>query len=472
MKKCLEYAKRYWKYIVIFIVCLISIISFLFYPRLKLKHHEMEMEVNTKYKDPGYSAYNIVGKYNNKVKITGTVNSKKLGTYELKYSYKLFLMKATKIRIVKVVDKTAPKITLEEKPEEICKNKYKNYKYKAEDNYDGDITDKVNVELKDDKLIYTVADSSGNDTVLSRKVKLITDNKPELKLKGSKEMTVYKGTAYKEPGYEANDKCDDNLTDKVQVEGKVDKDKTGTYEIKYTVMNSNEVKAEEKRKVYVKEKPAVSQSSASNGAGKVIYLTFDDGPGAYTKQILNTLDKYGVKATFFVTNQFPGYQNLIGEEARRGHVVAVHTYSHNYNVYSSVDTYINDFNKMNEIIKSQTGSYSNLFRFPGGSSNTISRKYSNGVVSAIAKEMSNRGYVYFDWHVSSGDAAGYNSDGIYNAVIRGASGCGGGCVVLMHDIKGTTANALDRILNELTSKGYSFGVLTSSGPTAHHKIAN
>ena len=468
MKKYL----KYWKYVVIFLVCLISIVSFLLYPHLELKDGNIEIDVNTKYKDPGYRAYNILSSFTKKVKVEGKVNPKKVGTYKIKYSYKGIIKKVSKTRAVKVVDKIAPKITLEEEPEEICKNKYKDYKYKAEDNYDGDLTKKVEVELQDDKLIYTVVDSSGNDTVLTRKVKIITDNKPELKLKGSKEMTVYKGTEYKEPGYEAKDKCDGDLTEKVKVEGSVDKSKNGTYEIKYSVFNSNEVKETVTRKVYVKDKPAITGASASNGSGKTVYLTFDDGPGPYTVQILNTLDKYGVKATFFVTNQFPAYQYLISEEAKRGHAIAVHTYTHNYNVYTSVDTYVNDFNKMNEVIKNRTGSYSTMFRFPGGSSNTISRKYSNGVVSAIAREMTEKGYVYYDWNVSSGDAAGYNSTGIYNATVNGVSRCGAHCVVLMHDIKLSTANALDSILSELKSKGYSFGVLTPSGPTAHHKIAN
>ncbi len=468
MKKCL----KYWKYIVIFIVSLISIISFLLYPRLELNEKEIEIDVNSKYSEPGYKAYNILESFTKKVKVDGKVNTKKIGTYKIKYSYKGVIKKVSKTRIVKVVDNLPPKITLEDKPDEICPNKYKNYKYKAEDNYDGDLTKKVNVELKDEKLIYTVSDSSGNDTVLTRKVKLITDNKPEINLKGSKEMTIYKGNDYKEPGYEATDKCDDDLTEKVKVEGSVDKNKIGTYEIKYSVFNSNEAKAEVKRIVYVKEKPAIGDAEASNGSGKTVYLTFDDGPGAYTQSILNTLDKHGVKATFFVTNQFPGYQYLISEEAKRGHVIAVHTYTHNYNVYNSVDAYINDFNQMNEVIKNRTGSYSKLFRFPGGSSNTISRKYSKGVVSAIAAEMTNRGYIYFDWNVSSGDAAGYNASGVYNATIRGVSKCGAHCVVLMHDIKGSTATALDAILSELKRKNYSFGTLSESGPTPHHKIAN
>ena len=207
-----------------------------------------------------------------------------------------------------------------------------------------------------------------------------------------------------------------------------------------------------------------------NNDTKTIYLTFDDGPGGYTTSILNTLDKYNVKATFFVTNQFPGYSHLISEEHNRGHKIAVHTYTHSYGiVYQSVDSYIDDFNKMNEIIRERTGSYSNLFRFPGGSSNTVHCNYNKGVVGNIASEMTNRGYVYFDWNISSGDAAGYNSNRIYNAVVGGVEGCSS-CVVLMHDIKKTTADALDPILATLTAKGYTFATLSESSPTAHHSI--
>lgn len=464
--------KKYLLFGGIFLVSLLILLTFIFYPRLKLTKPTYEVEVNEKYKDPGYKAYNLLESFRKKVKVTGKVDTKKVGTYKIKYSYKFLFFKASKTRTVNVVDKEKPTIKLEYEEEQICKNKYKEYKYTALDNYDGDLTDKVTVELLDNKLIYKVSDSSNNEAILTKKISIKTDNKPEIKLKGSEKLSIYVGTEYKEPGYEANDECDGDLTDKVRVEGSVDKSKTGTYEIKYTVYNSNEAKVDKTRIVNVINKPVYNPPSASNGSGKTVYLTFDDGPGATTQSILNTLAKYNVKATFFVTNQFPGYQNLIAAEHNQGHVVAVHTYTHNYNVYTSVDTYINDFNKMNEIVKNQTGSYTKLFRFPGGSSNTISRRYKEGVVTDIAAEMTNRGYVYFDWNVSSGDAAGAGSTGIYNNVINGVSRCGSSCVVLMHDIKSTTANALDSILKELTSKGYSFGVLSEAGPTAHHKINN
>ena len=163
---------------------------------------------------------------------------------------------------------------------------------------------------------------------------------------------------------------------------------------------------------------------------------------------------------------------MIKKEYEAGHSVAVHTYSHDYaKIYRSVDAYINDFNKVNSIIEKQTGRKSNIFRFPGGSSNTVSCKYNRGVVTQIVNRMTSMGYKYFDWDVSSGDAESVNPSQtkIYNNVVNGVKRCSK-CVVLMHD-KRATANALDDILNTLTKAGYRFGTLSSSSPTVHHAIA-
>ena len=126
---------------------------------------------------------------------------------------------------------------------------------------------------------------------------------------------------------------------------------------------------------------------------------------------------------------------------------------------------------MNNVISKYTGTTSRLFRFPGGSSNTVSRSYAKGVVKKIANHMTNAGYRYFDWDVSSGDAAGAGRSKIYSNVVNGVKHCSK-CIVLMHDIKSTTANELDHILSTLTSSGYRFGTLSMSSPTVHHKIAN
>ena len=141
---------------------------------------------------------------------------------------------------------------------------------------------------------------------------------------------------------------------------------------------------------------------------KTIYLTFDDGPGPYTAELLDILKQYGVKATFFVTNQQPKYLDLIGRAFREGHTIGVHTSCHDYDrIYASEQAYFDDFFAMEEIVKEQTGDYTRIFRFPGGSSNTVS-SFNPGIMSRLTQAMTDMGYQYYDWNVVSGDAGGTN----------------------------------------------------------------
>ena len=206
---------------------------------------------------------------------------------------------------------------------------------------------------------------------------------------------------------------------------------------------------------------------------KVIYLTFDDGPGPYTSQLLDVLKKNHVKATFFVTAQYGKNRGCIKRAYNEGNSIAVHTYSHNYaNIYSSTDAYWNDFNKMNQVIKDQTGTTSTLFRFPGGSSNTVSRSYSKGVMTRLSKQAAEKGYVYFDWNVVSGDAGQTtSSNGVYSNITRGVKNHSRS-VVLCHDIKPYTVNAMDKVIKWGLKNGYTFLPLNTESYTAHQSIAN
>ncbi len=218
--------------------------------------------------------------------------------------------------------------------------------------------------------------------------------------------------------------------------------------------------------------PAVCKTDPSPEEDKVVYLTFDDGPGKYTKDILSTLDKYNAKATFFVTNQYPSYQDCIAKEAKKGHTVAIHTYSHTYSkIYKSTDAYMKDLDQMNGIIIKQTGKHSYIVRFPGGSSNTVSRKYKSGIMTELTALLPKKGYYYVDWNVDSRDAENASAESIYNNVIRGLQNhsCS---VVLMHDVKENTMNALPRILQWGKENGYTFKAMTTSSYMPHHSVNN
>ena len=140
---------------------------------------------------------------------------------------------------------------------------------------------------------------------------------------------------------------------------------------------------------------------------KVVYLTFDDGPSENTKKIMDILAKYDAKATFFVTGRNQDYNYLIKDAYNAGHTIALHTYSHEYStVYASVDAYFDDLNKVGQMVKKEIGFVPHYIRFPGGSSNTVSRRYCQGIMSTLTKEVVEKGYQYYDWNGDSTDASG------------------------------------------------------------------
>ena len=210
-------------------------------------------------------------------------------------------------------------------------------------------------------------------------------------------------------------------------------------------------------------------------SGKVCYLTFDDGPTANTLNILKTLEKYNVKATFFVVDNAYTKIEYVKQIYDAGHTVGVHTASHNYaQIYSSVDNYFADFNAVCDKIRHYTGVDTKVMRFPGGGSNTISRKYNRGIMTVLTHKVTEMGYTYFDWNVDSGDASGtLSASKIANNVLQGAKNKNSICV-LMHDAaaKSTTAEALPAIIEGLAEQGFSFAALTKDSHGFHHQVNN
>lgn len=402
------------------------------------------------------------------VSVEGQVEYDKIGTYELTYVAQNEDIKNTISATVTIKDTQAPTITLVSNPEHYTSpvGTYEEEGFTATDNYDGDITANVMSEEKDGKVIYKVSDSSGNETTVERTIIYKDVIAPVLTLNGRQDISLYVGGSYSEAGYHATDECDGDITANVVVSGSVNTQLPGTYTVTYQVADSAGNVSEARRTVTVK-KPIPATGD------KVIYLTFDDGPSAYTAQLLDILDRYNVKVTFFVTNQFPAYQHMIGEAHRRGHTIAVHTYSHRYNnIYSSVDAYLADFNAMKDIVVAQTGEEPWLFRFPGGTSNTVSRNYCSGIMTTLAHEMLNRGYVYCDWNVSSGDASGRASEqSVINNVINGIAGKST-AIVLQHDIHGYSVNAVDDIIEWGINNGYVFKAMEPGSPVVQFRPQN
>ncbi len=207
--------------------------------------------------------------------------------------------------------------------------------------------------------------------------------------------------------------------------------------------------------------------------GKVIYLTFDDGPSKHTAELLDILDQYQVKATFFVTHGYPEYMDCIGETAERGHSIRIHCYSHWYEkIYASEDAYLADMKKMEDIIFEQTGKRTKLMRFPGGSSNRVSKQYNLGIMTRLETIIEGMGYHYFDWNVDSNDAGGTTeTDQVVQNVISVLEKKNV-AVVLQHDSHGYSVAAVERIIRWGLENGYVFLPLTEESPGFHHGIVN
>ena len=215
------------------------------------------------------------------------------------------------------------------------------------------------------------------------------------------------------------------------------------------------------------------QSPVPSGE-KICYLTFDDGPSKNTPLILDILKKYNAKATFFVINTGDiGYIQRIHDE---GHTVGLHTYSHNYaQLYSSTNAYFNDLQQISDKVESIIGIRPTVMRFPGGSSNKVSAKYCKGIMTQLVTLVQEKGYSYFDWNISSGDADSATPSYTYirNNVLNNARNKNSICV-LMHDAsaKTTTVQALPEIIEGLTNMGYRFEALTPEAYGYHHQNLN
>ena len=189
------------------------------------------------------------------------------------------------------------------------------------------------------------------------------------------------------------------------------------------------------------------KGDSSNGIRRV-YLTFDDGPSTNTDRILDILAQYGVKATFFVVGK-EGYTDQYRRIVEDGHTLAMHSYSHRYNeVYASLDSYKADLTKLHDYLYELTGEDCRLVRFPGGSSNTVSKVSMWDLIDYLESE----DMVYFDWNVSSGDSTGGKKsvNQLTNNVLENI-GKYNNAVVLFHDAAGktTTVDALAGIIEKI-----------------------
>ena len=403
------------------------------------------------------------------VRVKGEVDEEKIGTYELVYSASHKGVFDKQIRKVHVTDSEFPQITLKGDPNKLTPfgEAYEEEGFTATDNYDGDITDHVIRRETEKTVTYTVTDTAGNTTMVTREIKYGDSEKPKLTLKGEKKLTVSIFEEFTDPGYTAQDNMDGDVTANVATCGVVNTNFPGTYRLEYTVTDKSGNTAKAERTVEVLPHGPQADDYSTD---KTVYLTFDDGPGKYTPELLEILKKYNVKATFFVVST--GQTGTIRQIHEDGHAVAIHSATHDFKkIYASESAYYEDLNKMQSIIRQYTGEETRLLRFPGGSSNTIS-KFNPGIMTTLTRSVKNKGYRYFDWNVDSDDAGkAKTAEEVFANVVAGLEGKKN-AIVLQHDTRSFSVDAVESIINWGLIHGYCFKALNTGGPVCEHTVMN
>lgn len=455
------------------LVIVVGVIAgyFLLRDPLVFKEKEVEVEINENF-DALKNIKEVRDGDIKDVKVDDSnVNYDKLGEYQLVYQYHDEEYSIT----INVVDTTKPKFDIVDldldlgmkiDPASMVTNIKDATKTKVKFKEEYDFSQEGVIDV-----VVQVIDEGGNITEKKGKVNLVKDDQAP-KISELPVITIVKGnTIDYNQGVTISDNRDPNPVLDID-SSQVDINKVGTYIAVYTVSDRSGNKIEKKRKIKVVENTTIGHNE-QNGE-KIVNLTFDDGPSANTQKILEILDRYNVKATFFVTGNNQAYNHLIKAAHDKGHTIALHTYCHDYpKIYASTSAYFDDLTKVGNMAKDLIGHVPKYVRFPGGASNTVSRKYCPGIMSVLSKELIARGYQYYDWNVDSTDASGNNvpvSKIVANATNSNANNIN----ILFHDTaaKSTTVQALPAIIENYLSRGYRFEAIDDSSFVPHQKVNN
>lgn len=436
---------------------------------------EVKLPVFSEFTDPGATAVYKKENISDKIEVTTTLDVNKIGNYDILYSIKQGKKHHSLKRKVSVVDEEKPIIVLNG-DERITVSKYEFYSepgVTATDNYDGDITANVKTEIIPQNgeyiIKYSVFDSSANYSETFRYITVKDIVSPKITLSGSGNMTLIVGTPYEEAGATAIDDVDGDITSKISLNGYVNTDVAGSYKMEYSVKDSSGNTASVTRKITV-----ITQVEARSSR---VCLTFDDGPSSsVTGRVLDILKQNDVKATFFICNYSDDKKPLLQRMIDEGHTIGIHGYSHDYSkIYSSDQAFMDNITSLRDKVYNDFGYTATVIRFPGGSSNTVSRNYSDKIMSRLTVKVKEAGFRYFDWNISSGDAEGNNIatrkliNNVKNGLVKNRAN-----VVLMHDTdaKRTTAESLQEIIDYARNNGYSFSAIDDTVGEVHHGVNN
>lgn len=458
------------------VLCTIIAGSTIFYfktrPLIVFYHRAINVEINTAF-DPYAQIKKIrQGKMDEVQADTSQIDLKKLGQYQALYHYHdhTYTLK------IKVVDTTPP--IFETQPGEtdcgvpvdpttLIKNVQDATKTSAR------LKKKYHFDKEGEmEVTVVVSDESGNESEQNVKVKVLPKDTEAPVITAEKVITLQQGATFNPlESVEIKDNQDPHPAMEM-IKNEVDTSKLGSYEV---VINGKDRSGNEstfKQTIQIVEKISIG-SEKSNGHN-IVYLTFDDGPSYNTPKILDILDHYQIKATFFVTGNSPDYNDNILRAYQSGHTIGLHTYSHDYEkIYQSKTAYFKDLNQIGQMVEEIIGFRPHYIRFPGGSSNTVSKNYQKNIMTELSQDVIDRGYQYYDWNVTSSDADGNNID-VDEIISSSTIYDSGNLIILMHDGRGkdTTVEALPQIIEYYQNLGFRFSAITDESYTCHHHINN
>lgn len=212
------------------------------------------------------------------------------------------------------------------------------------------------------------------------------------------------------------------------------------------------------------------QDTIDDATTRTIYLTFDDGPGKYTYDVLEILDKYDVKATFFTVGYYVDhYPDQARAIVEHGNLIACHSYTHEYDqCYASVDAFMNEVEQWKEAVRNAAGTVPDriCIRFPGRSTTPNAKNVADGIKSQIIL----KGYRWFDWNAANNDKypqgntkklsdkdyflASYKESMGWYANDDSAT-----VIFITHETVKTTVDTLEYMIKDLLDRGYTFKTL-------------
>lgn len=437
--------------IFISITVLIIIVSIIYntFPRLQLNGSKnITMSYRDEYEEAGVIVKNATGNNMSKIKIDNNIDKTKIGNYYVDYSLKIGTKTLRVRRNVKVIDDISPVIKLNGNQiiEISINSEYKESGFTAVDEYDGDITDKVEIigEVNSEKygeyvITYKVHDNSNNVTQVNRIVKVIDEEPPTIECQNDYSV-LEQG---KPIGCKAIDNFDGDITNKIEISGNYDINKKGIYKVTYTVSDDAGNKIEKEHNIIIhteKEKP-------------IAYLVFNN-IGNNKETILELLEKKQIKSTFLVTKQTKEEDNnylnkIIQIESEIGI-----TDTDNQNIYKDYNMFTNYFMEIQNQIKDITGKTATIYNF------TNKEKITPQLYKKIKEYLSNNNIEYYNYDINLVELNKEEIENMINQIIKNENHK---IIIMFNNIKQqeNSQETISTIIDILNQMNYSFDTLSN-----------